>query len=447
MDWRAKSVSRSRSRAPGDMSMDWRAQSRSRSRAPDFRVRPPSLSRPEASSATAQVSRFHGDTGGAVASPTEDHSLQSLASSLGLLSPNAVGGAAGFDGSTLDYSTASSSTFAFPPDAQSPQDPTTNPNLAEIENTLNQLITLQSLSASVPHPVPPWPINTSSALSPSTDSLAHSPRPALAFASPSYAASPYADAVALHNLEQASVGSPHTDYGFLQKLSMGSYDRGVSSPGALQQLVSLPFFDRSVAGTDEIGICSSRILPASALRSPAKSRRVRTSTLQTSLKRLALSRSPPPAPRDSVSLDPLKSSRRPATLCLQARATPQLRLTPTHPLPRSTKASSTPRRPTLSLLPSLTPSSSTTSTHTAPPRATPLPTSPPAASSSTTRRCTSTPRSSSTTSTLCRRTNPTRRRGVRVLGAGTTRRRTGRPRRQVSRGTSSRRSSSRSRPP
>lgn len=151
--------------------MDWRAASRSRSRlrAP---VAPPTLSAPEVKTTSVQ-SRFYGDTLSYTSSTDPAHF--DLATSLGLL-PNAdlFSTASGFDGSSLDFPTSRamppgshgtrtpsfdshSSSFAFP-DVSSPPGSTTNTdaNLAAIENTLNTLITLQSLAASSPHPPSPW---------------------------------------------------------------------------------------------------------------------------------------------------------------------------------------------------------------------------------------------------------------------------------------------------
>jgi GATA-binding protein len=159
MDWRAKSQSRSRSRAPE--AMDWRAQSRSRSRAPDFRVSvaPPTV---DATTATANFSRFYGDNSSTTTSTiTGSHDSRSahvqLAASLGLsLNADMYNTIGDFsNGASPDYSTAGagagagpvgSQSFAFPPGPASP-DTTADPNLAAIENTLNQLISLQSLAA------------------------------------------------------------------------------------------------------------------------------------------------------------------------------------------------------------------------------------------------------------------------------------------------------------
>ncbi|GAA5899345.1 hypothetical protein JCM5296_007540 [Sporobolomyces johnsonii] len=199
MDWRAVSKSRSRSRAP-DM-MDWRAQSRSRSRAPDFRVSvaPPTI---DSTPAMANFSRFAGDTGippsvndmppppvpsssqppssasttspsvAPLSVPQDDNSaaLAELATSLGLSPQDQAqlfGSAmARFDGhSLMDLPTprngissplagASNSasplslspptnSFAFPNGSGGP-----DPNLAAIESTLNQLISLQNLATS-----------------------------------------------------------------------------------------------------------------------------------------------------------------------------------------------------------------------------------------------------------------------------------------------------------
>lgn len=85
MDWRAKSQSRSRSRAP-EASMDWRAQSRSRSRAPIFRAPVPLAPLASYDTASAQhiSSRFFGDRGGVPITPAEELANFDLAASLGL---------------------------------------------------------------------------------------------------------------------------------------------------------------------------------------------------------------------------------------------------------------------------------------------------------------------------------------------------------------------------
>lgn len=157
------------------MTMDWRAQSRSRSRlrAP---VAPPTLSMPEVTTTpvTANLSRFYGDAG----SSTNDTVHQDFAASLGLSShADMFGSSSGFDPNSLDFTqlrgapttqsptsygasppsfsgAASPSAFAFP-DAASPPGSTTastDANLAAIESTLNQLISLQSIATSSPHP-------------------------------------------------------------------------------------------------------------------------------------------------------------------------------------------------------------------------------------------------------------------------------------------------------
>ncbi|KAL8293713.1 hypothetical protein RQP46_000414 [Phenoliferia psychrophenolica] len=161
-----------------DITMDWRAQSRSRSRlrAP---VAPPTLSAPEVTTTpvTANLSRFYGDAG----SSTIDTVHQDFAASLGL-SPNddLFGPSNGFDPHALDYSQqhrapsvlspsygnsppslnpVSPSAFAFPADPASPPGTTaanTDANLAAIESTLNQLISLQSIAISSPHPGSSW---------------------------------------------------------------------------------------------------------------------------------------------------------------------------------------------------------------------------------------------------------------------------------------------------
>ncbi|GAA6000016.1 hypothetical protein JCM10207_006014 [Rhodosporidiobolus poonsookiae] len=203
MDWRAMSKSRSRSRAPD--TMDWRAASRSRSRAPDFRVSvaPPAV---DSTNALANFSRFFNDSGmpsvtempplpppAPVASapppaptplsiPTsvEDNSaaLAELATSLGLSPQDQVqlfgSATARLDGhSLLDLPSpagmgsppppslgalasplnnlspglsTSPQPFHFP-NAASPSAEGPDPNLAAIENTLNQLISLQNLAS------------------------------------------------------------------------------------------------------------------------------------------------------------------------------------------------------------------------------------------------------------------------------------------------------------
>ncbi|GAA5983190.1 hypothetical protein JCM10908_000189 [Rhodotorula pacifica] len=204
MDWRALSKSRSRSRAP-DM-MDWRGQSRSRSRAPDFRVSaaPPAV---DSTNAVANFSRFFDNASlpspileqdgsplgsqppvtqngnpllGAIDVPSAQDAnsaaLVELATSLGLSPQDQAtlfgSAAARFDGhSLLDLpsppgmpttSNIGSSnvtsptlgntpqTFAFPQTAPSPDGSGPDPNLAAIENTLNQLISLHQLSTPSP---------------------------------------------------------------------------------------------------------------------------------------------------------------------------------------------------------------------------------------------------------------------------------------------------------
>lgn len=156
MDWRAKSQSRSRSRPPDYM--DWRAQSRSRSRAPDFRVRAPSLSNVEVNtaSATANLSRFFGDSGvpASIAesppAPAESQTDDLFAAFLH-----------SFDNSTkpapqeerdLTSTSLQSSGLSGLTEARGHTEPEgmldNQPNLAEIESTLNQLINMQSSSGS-----------------------------------------------------------------------------------------------------------------------------------------------------------------------------------------------------------------------------------------------------------------------------------------------------------
>lgn len=212
MDWRAKSQSRSRSRAPE--AMDWRAQSRSRSRAP---------AAVDATIATANFSRFYGDGSGSttpsaattndattVAAPstsTASHAsalsiadksaYDQLAASLGLApnpstsynsdhfdqavmasfaaatsppppasfhsigspptaafaalstagSPGSLPAYVGSPGSFANVYNATSSSFAFGQLATSPEHAGgADPNLTAIENTLNQLINLQTLA-------------------------------------------------------------------------------------------------------------------------------------------------------------------------------------------------------------------------------------------------------------------------------------------------------------
>lgn len=137
MDWRAKSQSRSRSRAP-DAAMDWRAQSRSRSRAPAFRTPMPP---PETFPATAHVSRFHSDT-----SSSGENAVFNLAASLGLGPPSdSLSGAYGFEGSKSEPESTPPS-FSFPPDPSSPEP--ADPNLTAIADTLNELISLQAIATS-----------------------------------------------------------------------------------------------------------------------------------------------------------------------------------------------------------------------------------------------------------------------------------------------------------
>ncbi|KAK4704931.1 hypothetical protein P7C70_g1272, partial [Phenoliferia sp. Uapishka_3] len=182
MDWRAKSQSRSRSRAP-DMAMDWRAPSRSRSRlrAP---VAPPTLSAPTITTVpvTASLSRFFGDSG-SVADTRDtrlDNVQEDLAASLGLSTTTGLfGSASDFNSQSLDFTqtrntpsvqspssygaspgkfnAVSPPAFNFP-EASSPAGTTANTdaNLAAIESTLNQLISLQSIAATSPHPPSPW---------------------------------------------------------------------------------------------------------------------------------------------------------------------------------------------------------------------------------------------------------------------------------------------------
>lgn len=191
MDWRAKSQSRSRSHAPD--TMDWRAQSRSRSRAPDFRVSvaPPTV---DIATATANFSRYYGDGSASAApivsspapAPTAPLALDTsaadsrnaeLAASLNLSPTGSFG--LHFETAAMPSfaspaspvhssfgtiksppistdptsllsqpSVSSASSFSFPSDSTSPDGTATDPNLTAIENTLNQLINLQSLSSS-----------------------------------------------------------------------------------------------------------------------------------------------------------------------------------------------------------------------------------------------------------------------------------------------------------
>ncbi|KDE08866.1 hypothetical protein MVLG_00964 [Microbotryum lychnidis-dioicae p1A1 Lamole] len=173
MDWRAKSQSRSRSRAPD--AMDWRAASRSRSRAPDFRVSvaPPTV---DSATATANFSRFYGDSTPISNPPGAQTAHVQLAASLGLsatddmfssfdLSSTDFGGSHGSPAapsnpsapaipisgtSTVSATTSNSlnsgSQFSFA--AGSGGNPAASANLSAIESTLNQLIDLHSLSNS-----------------------------------------------------------------------------------------------------------------------------------------------------------------------------------------------------------------------------------------------------------------------------------------------------------
>ncbi|KAM0791317.1 hypothetical protein ACM66B_005789 [Microbotryomycetes sp. NB124-2] len=157
MDWRAKSKSRSRSRAPD--TMDWRAQSRSRSRAPEMRVTAaaPAI---DATIATANFSRFYGD--GSTASQTAvSSSKQSsdkdahaqLSASLGLApsdqanaeQSSAVNFAPASRTIAAPMTTAVSPPFAFGTKPLSSSNNSGNDSkLAAIESTMNQLISLQS---------------------------------------------------------------------------------------------------------------------------------------------------------------------------------------------------------------------------------------------------------------------------------------------------------------
>ncbi|GAA5872191.1 hypothetical protein JCM3774_002289 [Rhodotorula dairenensis] len=206
MDWRALSKSRSRSRAP-DM-MDWRGQSRSRSRAPDFRVSaaPPAI---DSTNAVANFSRFFNDSslpspileqdgsplGSQFTAPQDavaingaatdltaaqdanSQALAELATSLGLSpqdqaalfgsaaarfdghgmlelpSPSSM--AAGTSGTTSASAATTPHAFAFPSTAPSPDGAGPDPNLAAIESTLNQLISLHQLSTPSPTAQPP----------------------------------------------------------------------------------------------------------------------------------------------------------------------------------------------------------------------------------------------------------------------------------------------------
>lgn len=163
--------------------MDWRAQSRSRSRAPAFRTPMPP---PEVFPAVAH--RFRSDSNSTI----NDSAVLTLAASLGL-SPNAdlFGNAAGgFDGSQLatsiqqptnGISVTLNSGFNMP--EQKPISPTTqgtsDPNLVAIADTLNQLISLQSI-ASTPQHIGPSSIGNNN----NWPSVMSAPKP-MAFASTS----------------------------------------------------------------------------------------------------------------------------------------------------------------------------------------------------------------------------------------------------------------------
>ena len=154
MDWRAKSQSRSRSRAP-DAMMDWRAQSRSRSRAPAFRVPLPLAPVSTYDNASAQHlgSRFFGDTGG-YATPADEKARLDLVSSLGMGSGNGDYSAGVSD---FDQFTRATTNGAGPSSA--------------VEDSLNHLINLQPLA---PSPLPttaapsPWIHERNTLASPST---------------------------------------------------------------------------------------------------------------------------------------------------------------------------------------------------------------------------------------------------------------------------------------
>ena len=153
MDWRAKSQSRSRSRAP-DAMMDWRAQSRSRSRAPAFRVPLPLAPVSTYDNASAQHlgSRFFGDTGGFV-TPAEEKAHHDLASSLGLESGNGdfLNGLSDYDA----FNAVSRSTNAGPTSA--------------VEDSLNHLINPQPPATSPITTAPsPWIHERNGLASPST---------------------------------------------------------------------------------------------------------------------------------------------------------------------------------------------------------------------------------------------------------------------------------------
>lgn len=183
--------------------MDWRGQSRSRSRAPDFRVSaaPPAV---DSTNAVANFSRFFNDsslpspileqdgsplgsqltapqdaitingaaTDLAAAQDANSAALAELATSLGLSpqdqaalfgsaaarfdghsllelpSPSSI--AAGASGTTSAGAATTPHAFAFPSTAPSPDGAGPDPNLAAIESTLNQLISLHQLSTPSP---------------------------------------------------------------------------------------------------------------------------------------------------------------------------------------------------------------------------------------------------------------------------------------------------------
>ncbi|KAK4054512.1 Sodium- and chloride-dependent GABA transporter 1 [Microbotryomycetes sp. JL201] len=162
MDWRAKSKSRSRSRAPD--TMDWRAQSRSRSRAPDLRV---SVAAPaiDATIATANFSRFYGDGSSASQSAvsakqaSDKNAHAQLSASLGLSSPDqgttessAVNFAPASRTVAAPMSAAVSPPFAFGTKPLSSSNSGNESKLAAIESTMNQLISLQSKVSSAKRP-------------------------------------------------------------------------------------------------------------------------------------------------------------------------------------------------------------------------------------------------------------------------------------------------------
>ena len=196
MDWRAKSQSRSRSRAP-DL-MDWRGASRSRSRAPDLRVTaiPPTV---DSTAATANFARFsYGHTGalGSMGPPSRnrnDTGARTIAEVQAALAMSQAeeqrkADAAAVTAAAVAAGAPGGPAFTFNNGSDAGKTGP-DPNLAAIESTLNQLISLQSLATS------PTPSGAAHSPAPHRGSLSINNPLSLA-TSPSAVASPY------------SVGSP-----------------------------------------------------------------------------------------------------------------------------------------------------------------------------------------------------------------------------------------------